>query len=164
TAPGAGPGRRPPRPPGPCADRPRQPVRLARVRPCRPRRRPAPHPRLRADPRRRRPPHPPGRDPGPLPQPLPPAPHRPPRPPPRPTADVHAHNARRAFLQDTLVAIRLNTTLDACERDRRGNREAVLRTPAEMAARFPDDAVRGALEVADRCRFDLTSDLGYSYP
>jgi error-prone DNA polymerase len=80
------------------------------------------------------------------------------------TGDVHAHNARRAFLQDTLVAIRLNTTLDACERDRRGNREAVLRTPAEMAARFPDDAVRGALEVADRCRFDLASDLGYSYP
>ncbi|HEV8451906.1 MAG TPA: PHP domain-containing protein, partial [Gaiellales bacterium] len=80
------------------------------------------------------------------------------------TGDVHAHNARRAFLQDTLVAIRLNTTLDACERDRRGNREAVLRSPAEMAARFPDDAVRGAIEVADRCRFDLASDLGYSYP
>ena len=80
------------------------------------------------------------------------------------TGDVHAHSARRAFLQDALVAIRLNTTLDACERDRRGNREAVLRPPAEMAARFPAAAVRGAIDVADRCRFDLTSDLGYSYP
>jgi error-prone DNA polymerase len=80
------------------------------------------------------------------------------------TGDTHAHNRRRAFLQDALVAIRLNTTLDACERDRRGNHESVLVTPPELAARFPPDAVRGAVEVADRCRFDLTSDLGYSYP
>jgi error-prone DNA polymerase len=80
------------------------------------------------------------------------------------TGDVHAHTPRRAYLQDALVAIRLNTTLDACERERRGNREAVLRTPAELAARFPAEAVRGADEVGERCRFDLTSDLGYSYP
>jgi error-prone DNA polymerase len=80
------------------------------------------------------------------------------------TGDVHAHTPRRAFLQDALVAIRCNTTLDACERERRGNREAVLRPPAEMAAHFPADAVQGAIEVAERCRFDLTCDLGYSYP
>ncbi len=80
------------------------------------------------------------------------------------TGDVHAHTPRRAYLQDALVAIRLNTTLDACERERRGNREAVLRAPAELAARFPAGAVRGAVEVGERCRFDLTSDLGYSYP
>jgi len=80
------------------------------------------------------------------------------------TGDVHAHTARRAFLQDVLVAIRLNTTLDACERDRRGNREAVLVTPAEMALRHPAEAVDGAIAVAERCRFDLTCDLGYSYP
>jgi error-prone DNA polymerase len=80
------------------------------------------------------------------------------------TGDTHAHTPRRAFLQDALVAIRLNTSLDACERERRGNREAVLRPPAELAARFPAEAVRGALDVAERCRFDLTCDLGYSYP
>ncbi|MGZ4431481.1 MAG: PHP domain-containing protein, partial [Gaiellales bacterium] len=80
------------------------------------------------------------------------------------TGDPHSHIPRRAFLQDTLVAIRLNTTLDACERHRRGNHESVLRAPAEMAARFPAPAVRGAAEVAERCRFDLTKDLGYSYP
>src|SRR5205807_1784448 len=73
------------------------------------------------------------------------------------TGDVHAHTPRRAYLQDALVAIRLNTTLDACERERRGNREAVLRAPAELAARFPAEAVRGAVEVGERCRFDLTS-------
>ena len=80
------------------------------------------------------------------------------------TGDVHAHTPRRAYLQDALVAIRLNTTLDACERDRRGNHESVLRAPAELAARFPAGAVRGALEVAERCRFDITADLGYAYP
>jgi error-prone DNA polymerase len=80
------------------------------------------------------------------------------------TGDPHAHTPGRAYLQDALVAIRLNTTLDACERHRRGNHEAVLRSPAETAARFPEEAVRGAALVAERCRFDLTRDLGYRFP
>ena len=35
-----------------------------------------------------------------------------------------------------------------------------------MAARFEDhpDAVRETLRLAERLRFDLTSDLGYRYP
>jgi len=80
------------------------------------------------------------------------------------TGDAHAHSLRRAHLQDALVAIRLNTTLDACERHRRGNHEALLRAPAEAAERHPAIAIRGALEVAEHCRFDLTQDLGYRYP
>ena len=52
------------------------------------------------------------------------------------TGNVHAHAPRRTLLQDTLVAIRCRTSLDACERERRGNREAVLRSPAEMVERF----------------------------
>ena len=80
------------------------------------------------------------------------------------TGDVHAHTARRALLQDALVAIRTGTTLEGCEAERRGNHESVLRAPAETAARFPADAVNGAAAVADRCRFDLTQDLGYAYP
>src|SRR4051794_33255863 len=47
------------------------------------------------------------------------------------TGDVHAHHARRARLQDTLVAIRNRTSLDGCERERRGNHESVLLGPAE---------------------------------
>jgi error-prone DNA polymerase len=80
------------------------------------------------------------------------------------TGDVHAHTPRRALLQDALVAIRTGTTLEGCEAERRGNHESVLRSPAETAARFPAEAVRGAAAVADRCRFDLTQDLGYAYP
>jgi error-prone DNA polymerase len=80
------------------------------------------------------------------------------------TGDVHAHTPRRALLQDALVAIRMGTTLEGCEAERRGNHESVLRAPAETAARFPAEAVHGAAAVADRCRFDLTQDMGYAYP
>jgi error-prone DNA polymerase len=82
------------------------------------------------------------------------------------TGDVHAHDAQRAALQDVLVAVRCRTSLDGCERERRGNHECVLAAPADMAARFPDDraAVERTAELADRLRFDLTEELGYRYP
>src|SRR5207237_658365 len=61
------------------------------------------------------------------------------------TGDVHSHHLRRARLQDALVAIRNRTSLDGCERERRGNHESVLLSPAEMVERPPDCAleVRG---------------------
>jgi error-prone DNA polymerase len=82
------------------------------------------------------------------------------------TGDVHAHHPRRTQLQDVLVAIRECTSLDGCERERRGNHEAVLLAPDQVLERFRDDrdAVDRAGELADRLRFDLTADLGYSYP
>jgi len=82
------------------------------------------------------------------------------------SGDVHAHDARRAALQDVLVAIRCCTSLDGCERERRGNHECVLVAPADMLERFPDDrdAVVRAREVAERLEFDLTQELGYRYP
>jgi error-prone DNA polymerase len=82
------------------------------------------------------------------------------------TGDVHAHSSRRAVLQDTLVAIGHRLTLDGSERERRGNRECVLRPPEEMRERFPDDrgAVARTAELAARLEFDLTQELGYSYP
>ncbi len=82
------------------------------------------------------------------------------------TGDVHAHHPRRAQLQDALVAIRCNTALEACERERRGNHECVLLAPHDAAARFPDDADAAArtVELARRLEFDLTEELGYSYP
>ena len=79
---------------------------------------------------------------------------------------MHAHHARRAQLQDVLVAIRECTSLDGSEPERRGNHERVLLAPDDVLERFPDDrdAVERAGELADRLRFDLTADLGYSYP
>jgi error-prone DNA polymerase len=80
------------------------------------------------------------------------------------TGDVHAHDLRRARLQDALVAIKNRTSLDGCERERRGNHESILRAPAEMLERLPRDAALRTREVADRCEFDLTQELGYRYP
>ncbi len=82
------------------------------------------------------------------------------------TGDVHTHHPRRAALQDVLVAIRNRTSLDGCEDERRGNHESVLLSPAEAAERFPvdQDAATRTGALAERLTFDLTEDLGYSYP
>ena len=82
------------------------------------------------------------------------------------TGDVHAHHPSRAFLQDTLVAVRHRLTLDASEAMRRGNRQSVLRTPHDMALRLADhpEAVRNSVVLAERLEFDLTRDLGYRFP
>ncbi len=83
------------------------------------------------------------------------------------TGNVHAHAPRRTLLQDVLVAIRCRTSLDGCERERRGNRESVLRAPAEMVDRFAGidpEAVRRTTTLAERLTFDLTEELGYRYP
>ena len=82
------------------------------------------------------------------------------------TGNVHAHHPRRAFLQDAFVAVRTRATLDGSEAERRGNREAVLRPPAESSARFADhpEAVAETARLAERLEFDLTRDLGYRFP
>jgi error-prone DNA polymerase len=82
------------------------------------------------------------------------------------TGNVHAHNRRRALLQDAMVAIRHNTSLEGAERERRGNHESVLLPPDAVAERFPDDrdAVARTAELAERLEFDLTHELGYRYP
>ena len=82
------------------------------------------------------------------------------------TGNVHAHSPRRALLQDALVAIRHRLTLDACEGQRRGNRQAVLRPPAAMADLFSDhpETLTNSARLAERLRFDLTRDLGYRIP
>ncbi|HEY7147880.1 MAG TPA: error-prone DNA polymerase [Gaiellaceae bacterium] len=82
------------------------------------------------------------------------------------TGNVHAHSRRRALLQDAMVAIRHNTSLEGAERERRGNHECVLLPPDAPAERFPDDrdAVARTAELAERLEFDLTHELGYRYP
>jgi len=82
------------------------------------------------------------------------------------SGDVHAHDRRRVALQDILVAVRCRTSLEGCERERRGNHESVLLPPAELLDRFPGDrdAVLRTQQVAERLEFDLTEELGYRYP
>ena len=82
------------------------------------------------------------------------------------TGNVHAHARTRTPLQDVFVAVRLGTTLDESEPRRRGNRSHFLAPPEAMAERFRDvpEAVHESGRLAERLRFDLTQDLGYSYP
>jgi error-prone DNA polymerase len=80
------------------------------------------------------------------------------------TGNVHAHHRSRARLQDALVAIRNRTSLDGCERERRGNHESALLSPQAMLERLPRDAALRTREVGERCAFDLTQELGYRYP
>jgi error-prone DNA polymerase len=82
------------------------------------------------------------------------------------TGNVHAHSRERIPLQDAFVAVRMKTTLDESEPARRGNSSHVLASPEAMARRFADhpEAVHESGLLAERLRFDLTSDLGYQYP
>jgi error-prone DNA polymerase len=82
------------------------------------------------------------------------------------TGDVHAHGRSRAPLQDAFVAVRTHTTLDSSEPLRRGNFSHVLASPTVMAERFPEypEAIVETERLAERLRFDLSSDLGYRYP
>jgi error-prone DNA polymerase len=82
------------------------------------------------------------------------------------TGDVHAHATGRARLQDVLVAVRLKATLEETEPERRGNAASAMSAAEEIATRFRDhpEAVAESGRLAERLRFDLTSDLGYRYP
>ncbi|UCG89411.1 MAG: DNA polymerase III subunit alpha, partial [Gemmatimonadota bacterium] len=83
------------------------------------------------------------------------------------TGNVHYDRPERYRLHDALVAIRHRTTLDASHDVRHPNREFYLRPPANVAACFHDrpDAVANTVAVAERCAaFDLTKDLGYTFP
>jgi error-prone DNA polymerase len=82
------------------------------------------------------------------------------------TGDAHAHDRNRAALQDVLVAVRCRTSLEGCEKERRGNHESVLLSPQEALDRFADDrdSVHETAQLAERLEFDLTQELGYRYP
>ena len=82
------------------------------------------------------------------------------------TGDIHCHARHRAHLQDALVAVGLGRTLDESEPLRRGNASSAMASPRGMAARFAEhpEAVAETLRLSDRLHFDLTADLGYTYP
>src|SRR5439155_501694 len=83
------------------------------------------------------------------------------------SGNEHYNPREQHRLHDVLVAIRHRTTLDGSHRVRRPNSEFYLRPPEEMAALFPDcpAAVANTLAIAERCAaFDLTRDLGYTFP
>jgi error-prone DNA polymerase len=83
------------------------------------------------------------------------------------TGSVHYHRRDLHRLHDVMVAIRHRTTLDGSHRVRNPNSEFYLRPLEEVMALFDycPDAVATTLAIAERCKaFDLTRDLGYTFP
>jgi len=83
------------------------------------------------------------------------------------SGNVHYHKRELNRLHDVLVAIRHRTTLDGSHRVRHPNSEFYLRPLEEVVSLFTDcpHAVVTTLAIAERCRaFDLTRDLGYTFP
>jgi error-prone DNA polymerase len=83
------------------------------------------------------------------------------------TGGVHYHRRERHRLHDVQVAIRHRTTLDGSHRARHPNSEFYLRPLEEVISLFKDcpDAVANTLAIAERAAaFDLTRDLGYTFP
>ena len=82
------------------------------------------------------------------------------------TNNVHYHVQERHRLQDVLVAIKHRTTLDASPSDAPAQLGSLLEIPEEMAELFR--APRGTRprgSSSERCEaFDLTADLGYTFP
>ena len=82
------------------------------------------------------------------------------------TNDVHYHRPERSHLQDALVAARLNTTIDQALPHLRPNHHFHLKSHDQMERLFAEwpESVSNTLRVAERCEFDLSTDLGYTLP
>ncbi len=82
------------------------------------------------------------------------------------TNNVHYHVRDRHRLNDTLVAIKSNSTLDQTHRERRPNSQFYMKSPGEMTRlfRWCPEAISNTVRIAERCGFDLRQDLGYTFP
>jgi len=82
------------------------------------------------------------------------------------TNNAHYHLPDRHRLQDALVAISHNKSLEETHRERRPNGHFYLKSPEDMTALFKSypDAIGNTLKIAGRCSFDLTRNLNYQFP
>ncbi|MDP6403441.1 MAG: DNA polymerase III subunit alpha, partial [SAR202 cluster bacterium] len=82
------------------------------------------------------------------------------------TNNVHYHVPRRHRLQDALVAIQHNKTLEETHRERRPNGNFYLKSAGQMADLFQElpEAIDNTALIAERCGFNLETKLGYELP
>jgi error-prone DNA polymerase len=87
------------------------------------------------------------------------------------TNNVHYHARERFQLNDALVAVQHNSTLEETESQRRVNRQFYMKSPDQVAALFNSpvfghypEAITNTVRIADRCNFDITGDEIYSFP
>ena len=82
------------------------------------------------------------------------------------TNNAHYHVRDRHRLNDALVAIKHNKSLEASHRERRPNNQFFLKSPSEMGVLFSEhpEAIMNTVKITDRCEFDITSDAIYDFP
>ena len=82
------------------------------------------------------------------------------------TNNVHYHIPERHRLQDALVAIHHNQSLEETHPERRPSSQFYLKSAEEMLALFQEcpEAIENTVKIADRCAFDLSKDLNYQFP
>ncbi|MBI4220772.1 MAG: PHP domain-containing protein, partial [Chloroflexi bacterium] len=82
------------------------------------------------------------------------------------TNNVHYHVQGRSRLNDALVAIQHNRSLEETHLERRPNDEFYLKSPAQMAKLFTGipQAILNTKRIADRCGFELTKEKVYEFP
>ncbi|NLE89415.1 MAG: PHP domain-containing protein, partial [Dehalococcoidales bacterium] len=82
------------------------------------------------------------------------------------TGNVHYHIRKRHRLQDCLVAIAHNSSLEETHRQRRANSEFYLRPVSELKSLFKDcpEAILNTGKIASLCSFDLSRELSYTFP
>ncbi len=77
--------------------------------------------------------------------------------------DVHMHHKNRKPLQDTLTAIRLNTTVQKLGKSRQLNAERYLKPLAVLQHQYPSALLEESLRIAELCQFSM-KELRYEYP
>ena len=80
------------------------------------------------------------------------------------TGDVHMNVRRQRVLQDTMTAIRHGLPLAACGGHLFRNGERHLRTRRALGNIHPPALLESAVRLAERCTFDIGTDLRYDYP
>ena len=82
------------------------------------------------------------------------------------TNNVHYHEKYRQHLQDVLVAIKHNQSLETSTPYLKTNNHYHLKSSQQMEKLFRDipEAIKNTLKIAERCSFNLISDLKYQFP
>ena len=77
--------------------------------------------------------------------------------------DVHMHTPKRKMLQDTLTAIRLNTSVNKLGSQLQANSERYLRPIQKLQNIYPKALLEESIAIGKRCTFSL-DELRYCYP
>ena len=82
------------------------------------------------------------------------------------TNNVHYHIREYSHLNDCLVSIGLNQSLERTHIFRRPNSEYFLKSREEMIHIFRDypEAILNTTSISERCVLDLTKDINYKFP